>query len=71
MINRAITDMTIGEISTDKTTEGTTEVDKIIEEMTPSRGIGIGVRVEKDKGITVVTILEVEIEVETDIYNRD
>ena len=70
MINRALTDKTIREIITSKTIEGITEVDKIIEEMTPNRGIGIGVRIEKDKAITVVTILEVEIEVDMDIYNR-
>ena len=71
MTNRAIIDKTIGEIITDKTIEGTTEVDKIIEERTPKRGIGIGVRVEKDKEITVVTIIKVEIEVEMDIYNKE
>ena len=71
MIDRAITDKTIGETIIDKIIEGTTEIDKIIDKMTPNRGIGIGVRVERGQEITIVTILEVEIEVEMDIYNKE
>ena len=61
MIDRAITDKTIGETLIDKTIEGTTEKDKIIEGMTPNKDIGIGVKVERDQEITIVTILEVEL----------
>ena len=61
MIDRSITDKTIGETIINKTIEGTTEIDKIIEEMTPNRGIGIEVRVERDQEITIVTILEMDI----------
>ena len=71
MRDRTITDKTIGETIIDKRIEGITKIDKIIEEMTPNRGIGIGVRVEKDQEITIVTILEVEIEVETDKYKKE
>ena len=71
MINRTITDKTIGDIITNKTIEGITEIDKIIEEMTLNRGIGIGVRVDRDQELTIVTILGLEIEVEMDIYNRE
>ena len=72
--------MTIGEITinlmkdwviTGKTIEETIETDKIIEGMTPNRGIEIGVRVETDQEITVVTILEVEIEMEMDRDNKE
>ena len=70
MINRAITDKTIGEIITDKTIEDTIDIDKTLEQMTLNRDTGIGVRVEIDKEITVVTILEVEIETEMDRYNK-
>ena len=60
---RVITGKTIEETVIDKTIEETTEIDKIIEEMTSNRGIGIGVQVERYQEITVVTILEVEIEI--------
>ena len=71
MIDTTITDKTIGETIIDRTIERTTEIDKIMVEMTPNRGIGIGVRVERDPEITIVTILEVEIEVETGIHNKE
>ena len=55
MIDRTITDKMIGETIIDRTIEGTTKIDKIMEQMTPNRGIGIGVRVEKDQEITIVS----------------
>ena len=78
-------DMTIGEITIGLMKDGipvgktigqtitdmTIETDKIIEEMTPNRGIGIGVRVEIDQEIIVATILGVEIEIEIDGCNKE
>ena len=71
MIDRIITNKTIGEIITDKTIEGTTKIDKILEQMTPNRDMGIRVRAEIDKEVTVVTILEVEIEIEMVRYSKE
>ena len=71
MIDKTITDKTIRDTIAGKTIEGTTEIDKIMEEMSPNRGIGIEVRVERDQEITIVTFLEVEIGVETDKYNKE
>ena len=71
MTDRAITGKTIGETIIDKTIEETIEIDKIIEEMTPNRGMGTGARVERDQEITVVTILEVEMEIEMDRDNKE
>ena len=71
MIEKTITDKTIGKTIIGKTIERTTEIDKIMEEMTPNRGIGIEVRVESNQEITIVTFLEVEIGVETDKFNKE
>ena len=71
-----IIDVTIGETTTtlmkdEAVTGKITETDKVIEEMTPTKGTGIGVRVETDQETIVVTILEVEIETEMDKYNKE
>ena len=71
MIGKTITDKTIGETIIGKTIEATTEIGKIMEEMTPNRGIEIEVRVERVQEITKMTILEVELGVETDKYNKE
>ena len=67
MKDELITGKTRGETVTKKTIE----TDKIIEGMTPNRGIGIGMRVETDQETIVVTILEVEIEIKMDRYNKE
>ena len=63
-------DKTIGgEIATDKTTE----IGKIIGEMTPGKDIETGVKVGIDQEIIVMTVLEGEIGIETEMdrYNLD
>ena len=71
MIGKTITDKTIGETIIGKTIEGTTEIGKCMEEMTPNTGIEREVRVERVQDNTIVIILEVEIGVETDKYNKE
>ena len=65
-IEEISTSLMIGETITDKAIEGTIEISKIMEEMTPNKGIEIEVRVGKE--ITIMTIQETEvgIGIETD-----